>query len=477
MIELFEHQLDMVSAMQQKSKGILQAPTGTGKTFTQAEKASEFLVDGFKVVVVSTPRIALSNQVAEEFIKYFGEGKNLSPSSYNAILIHSGESADLVEDSMTLEEKKEFLSKFKSVIPSTSFTSEFVERVNLSRDQKKPLIVFTTYHSTKQKVTEVLNSLGVTVSLHLNDEAQYLTQEGFSNILQDFEPENQYFFTATPKVGESEDGRGMNNSSLFGETIYKLSHREAVDTGLILDVDVDFIESNSEDTVSQEVLDANVGQVIQEAFYNTEEKYPGIGAKMLVATKGSNQIRNFLDSLEFIELLEEGVEILTVHSTVEVMTYNGSPITRKQFNKFKNKFGKDPDSRLIIIHYDILSEGIDIPGLLSVLILRKMQVAKFMQTVGRVVRLYRLNPELKKKGLVMFPAINDLDMLVSFKDMIRTLIKSYGYPEELISEQLTKGLPEDDEESLLEVETALTASLLDLMLEINSLQFEENYSF
>lgn len=472
MITLKEHQVEMSNAMRANAKGILQAPTGSGKTLVQAERAADFL-NGFQVVVVSTPRISLSNQVAGEFIKYFGNTKGIKPSQFNTILVHSGASAELVDEDMTPREKRALLKSVKSNVKATSFTSEFVELVQLSQKQNKPLVVFTTYHSTKEKVAEVLNAMGVTVTCHLNDEAHYLTTEKFSQIFEDFSPKSQYFFTATPITSESEEGRGMNNTDRFGEMIFKMNFKEAVERGLVLDVDVRMLESAADRVITQEILDNEVGEVIDAAFAEVEESYPGLGAKLLVATRGSEQIRVFLNSTEFADLRAEGVEIFTVHSSKDVMTHNGQMISRKEFDKKKDVMGRDASVKMIIVHYDILSEGIDIPGLLGVLILRQMTTAKFMQTVGRVVRLYRENPELKEKGLVMFPDISDKDMVAQFRQMIQTLIKEYGYSAEVLREQITKGASEDEDESQLEQANRVSHEDVDLMLQISSLDFEE----
>ena len=65
-INLFEHQLDMVQAAKDNDKGILVAPTGSGKTLAQAEiVADEIRKGGFRVILVKTPRILLSNQVCK----------------------------------------------------------------------------------------------------------------------------------------------------------------------------------------------------------------------------------------------------------------------------------------------------------------------------------------------------------------------------------------------------------------------------
>jgi superfamily II DNA or RNA helicase len=449
MIKLQEHQLNMLAAMRLESKGIIQAPTGTGKTFVQAARCLDFINNEFNVQVVCTPRIGLTNQVAKEYIKYFkDQGK--SRFKYKTIIVHSGSG---VNDDVDFEGLTEYeiLSLKKGMlgdIKATSFTSEFLDIISTSQKQNKPLIVFTTYHSVKDKVIEVLNSLGIDISCNINDEAHYLTQEGFSVIPTKFNTDNQYFFTATPINSSSNKGRGMNNTDRFGKTIYQLSFKEAVELGIILDVDVRILQSQNVNT-TQDILDKEIGETIETAYKSVVNTYPNIGAKLLVAVRDAQQMSGFIKSKEYKQLINNKVEILTVHSNKDITTHNGKIITRKSFDQLKDKFGSNPNVNMIIVHYDILAEGIDIPGLLGVLILRNLKTAKFMQTVGRVVRTFRNNPSLKTKGLVLFPDL-DKDMFIEFSEMIKTLIKEYNYPIEDLREQLIKGVEEDEDESVLE---------------------------
>ena len=44
-------------------------------------------------------------------------------------------------------------------------------------------------------------------------------------------------------------------------------------------------------------------------------------------------------------------------------------------------------TEIIILHYDILAEGIDVPGITGIMPLRTLGKAKFLQTFGRAARL------------------------------------------------------------------------------------------
>ena len=50
------------------------------------------------------------------------------------------------------------------------------------------------------------------------------------------------------------------------------------------------------------------------------------------------------------------------------------------------EYGEDPDKKFVLLHYSILSEGISVPGLTSLILLRNMNVIEMCQSVGRVIR-------------------------------------------------------------------------------------------
>jgi len=67
---------------------------------------------------------------------------------------------------------------------------------------------------------------------------------------------------------------------------------------------------------------------------------------------------------------------------------NYNKISREKFFALVNEYGKQPDKKFIVIHYSILSEGISVPGLTSLVLMRQMNVIEMCQSVGRVLRLH-----------------------------------------------------------------------------------------
>lgn len=471
-VNLYEHQEQMYNAMKRNSSGILQAPTGSGKTYPQAAIIKDYVTKGNSVVVVSSPRIGLSNQLSSVVESYL-LGEEVSSNLYTSLLMHSGAGVELTDEDMTLEEIKT-LSVRGSEIEATTSVERLYTLIDFCSTNNSTLVIYTTYHST-EKVFEAIDRKGKKVDLHINDEAHYLTREDFNTILDNTQADKRFFFTATPIVSASDSGRGMNNSEKFGNQIYALGTKKAIELDLIVKPKALLIKSQL-NNLSQQDIDNEVGELVYEGFKNTRTEFQYLGAKMLVASRGAIQIQNFINSEEYKTLLSEGVEILTVHSNKDLLTYNGETITRQKFEELKNKLGRDINTELIIMHYDILSEGIDIPGLLSVIILRELKLAKFLQTIGRVLRVYRDNPSLKEFGLVMFPDIisSDNDSVANFTRMLYNLIQEGFLSTQELDESLRAGLPEEDLDDLVEQGALFKVSEeIDMMLYTSSLDSME----
>lgn len=443
---LAPHQMTAVIRMLTTATGQIVMPTGTGKTWVQAAiTALAIEQKRFGIIVIKAPRIELCNQLSIEYNKFFSKVNLEDP--FESILIHSGSPAEWVGEENEQEEGvlnvTEWIANNLS-IKATASSNELRDLIRGNKQLDRPLVIFTTYHSNK-KVIDTIAEVEENIYLDINDECHYLTQSFFSDILLDenYNPERRYFFTATPRVGESVGGRGQNNVDRFGAELFRFEPAEAIRGGWMLPVRAASLDNLTPITDQFTMVDA-IGEMVLAAFNRTEETFTHLGAKMLVCSEGSAQIRRFLESPEFSALREMDVHILTRHSNEGLTTYNGSEITSKQFTSYMQTLGSDAGAKVILIHYDMLSEGIDIPGMLSTLILRNMGVAKFFQTLGRIVRVYRPNPNLKSFGLVMFPS-NDADLYENFRRMCIDLHRE-GYAPVEFNSNLDNPKGEEDEE-------------------------------
>ena len=439
---LWPTQIEAVSKMFLYDKGRIVQTTGTGKTKEAAHRAYLELFNGFKLIVVKSPRIMLTNQIAEEFMKHFGicnDVFKVKP-KYESILIHSGHGVEFKNDENA--SIKDILNNLKNALESgvsikcTSSNKEMEDKLKRSISKDIPFIIFTTYHSN-DKVNDSLSRLKLTIDLDLNDESQYLVRPDFYTLIDSTKnAKKQFFFTATEKVTSTHDGFGHNNEERFGPRIFELPYCKALKLGLVTKIKPKPVHAVNESAFTdKDTYDKNVGDIIKAAYIDLEsETNPIFGAKMLVAADGQGHIYTFLDSQEYVELRELGVNILTIHSaSKDLITLNGEKLERKDFYKTLRRISNDMTQKLILVHHDILSEGIDIQGLHGVLILRNMNRTTLYQTVGRIVRIFRANPALKPHGVVLFPELPITHELYSnFASMLTKLLEEGYIPSEQI---------------------------------------------
>ena len=186
-----------------------------------------------------------------------------------------------------------------------------------------------------------------------------------------------------------------------------------------------------------------------------------LNPKILISVKGSNDIRKFITSDEYRTLRGEGVEIYAVASHEEIGNdINGQKVRRQDFLKRLKEDGNDKSKSIIVLHYDILAEGIDVSGFTGIMPLRSLNKSKFLQTYGRSARLDKDDRVALDKGLI---TPNDLDMMnkpyayIIIPNVIHsneddkanltriiTELRSYDYkPHELIvSSTMVNGIPD-----------------------------------
>ena len=52
-------------------------------------------------------------------------------------------------------------------------------------------------------------------------------------------------------------------------------------------------------------------------------------------------------------------------------------------------WGKDDNKKFVVMHYSILSEGINVHGLTHCILLRNLNIVAMAQTIGRVIRMHK----------------------------------------------------------------------------------------
>ena len=345
--------------MWDNSKGQVIIPTGGGKTICMIDDAitnMEVRHHGQTFVVVA-PRILLAEQLCKEFLELLSPGHNA-----HVMHVHSGD----VEFFHTTNPEQIHLF------------------ANTARTAGENCIIFTTYHSLHK-----VQAADIEVNTIYFDEAHNSVQRNFFPATEHFsaDADRCYFFTATPKHSVTVFKPGMNDTAVYGNVICNVPAPQLVEEGYILPPKVvvktlpqgDFKLSDSE----------NLLQTLDEQSVN----------KVLVAARSTKQIVRLVGESDFcMQLQERGYNWMYITSKTGAII-NGKKVSREQFFKTLNQWGED-DTRFVIMHHSILSEGINVKGLEAVLFMRNMDYIGISQSIGRVIRLGKRH---KTFGLVCVP--------------------------------------------------------------------------
>jgi len=386
--------------------------------------------------------------------------------------VHSGGSVDL-EDLEKIRVDANFNEgtniKFSEIENGTSpiLIKEFIDK---AKELNLPVIIFSTYNSADRINDAIPNEV---INIVVNDEAQYLVQEQFHDIINILNSDRCYFFTATTIHTPSDNGRGMNNEDSYGRIIYQMTPREAIDKGKMVRPRLHFVIPSPGSKYKKEDFESSLGVIISESLAQHDYVIGFCVPKVLVSVKGTGDITRFFASKEYAGLIRVGYKIYAVASDDRIGNdINGEKVNRREFLERLKEDGKNPSQKLLILHYDILSEGIDIPGITGIIPLRTLSKSKFLQTFGRAAR---LDPEDRNKidlGLlnpndlksmnkpyswVIVPTIihEDADDKEHIGQLI-TELRSYGFnpKEDIISSNNKSGLPTiEGLEALNEVKT------------------------
>jgi hypothetical protein len=434
-MKALQHQLEVLEKLEKNTKGKIIIPTGTGKTFIQGLDLARQIekTEGFNVYVVLAPRIMLSFQLLVEY------QKTMYSKSIDAkyMCVHSGGSTEENDDMAML--------RFQNNIPysnivSTTSSLDIKSEIRKTKKENKPLIIFSTYNSSER----IVDGLGrQSINTTYCDEAHYLVRENFHTFLKKVKTERLFFFTATEKHSESDEGLGMNNEDVYGKVLHFMTPRQAIDNGLMLRPRIQIVRTMTNDYKFGEDLDKSFSNVVFQSFRQHEFAIGGQNAKLLVVVRGSADMVRFIESKECATLMRSGVYVFAVSSREEIGNWvNGKQVKRNEFLDELKQVGSDPTKRMIVLHYDILTEGID-TIFTGVLPFKGLGKLKFIQTYGRVARLEPedrkriisgeissddLNSMFKPYGWVIIPALlfEDIDDNKRIENLVYE-IRDYGF--------------------------------------------------
>ena len=353
-IQLRPHQERGLDAMTKYRIGQLVMPTGAGKTPTMIfDCLREFEKDAPQTVVVVAPRIMLAEQLSAEFLEHI---KNVA-----VLHVHSGET-----------------HHFSTTKPTEIQYWNHIVRVAFNPDAPKHKLIFTTYNSLQR-----LQQADIHVDTIYFDEAHNSVKRHFFPATEHFASaaDRCYFFTATPKHSATISKPGMNDGSVYGQVICNVPAPELVNGGFIVPPQVCVSQINAirdkDDAAERDCM------TLLDTILNEDNMQ-----KVLVAAPNTKVLIRMLAETEFMtEVQSHGYDVLWVTAKYGAFI-NNKKVSREVFFDTLTAWGKDSEKKFIILHYSILSEGINCPGLTSCVLMRNMDYIAMAQTIGRVIRLH-----------------------------------------------------------------------------------------
>jgi predicted helicase len=448
-MKLYQHQSDILEALKNNSKGWISCPTGGGKTYTFITDSRRFLTPG-NVVVVVAPQLLLSQQLFTEF------DKNLPDVDFMYRQISS--------EGKTFQRDRSKL-KFRINPPksATTVVEEIRDTYRIAQKANKPLILFVTYDSLDRIVSSM-----IPVSAVYYDEAHNATSSDHFNSVKYLSnhSDNNYFFTATPKftTSRSVDGPGMDNVSVYGEQIANVQFNTLVKKDVIVSPLIHLLKSDA-DTREMDEVSVNI-KTIKEVVEHYETEHSDTPAhKILFCVQGTKTITDMLPKLQEYAT-SKGYKVLSIDSINQGYVNGSKNVNKSQFIKTLNELGNNKDEKLIVLHYAMLGEGIDVKAFTGVVFLRNTLSTIFAtQSMGRVIR----KAPGKKYGIVTI--VQHENNTNESQELIRNIVTqlvSQGVPvSEIFSE--TSGRGKEDE-----IVEDLDIDSLNRRIQDYAIQYEHN---
>jgi superfamily II DNA or RNA helicase len=397
---------DVIEGLSKVSRGQLIMACGTGKTLT-ALWITEALEPSTTLVLV--PSLSLLSQTLSEWAKN-------ANTKWDYLCVCSDETVNKSDDApISTTDDLPF-----DVTTKPADIAAFLER----RGRK---IIFSTYQSSAQ-VAKAQKAAGKKFDLVICDEAHRLTGKNdaeFATALDDTKipARKRLFMTATPrtfttsvKAKASERGveiTSMDDESIFGKELHKLSFGQAIEKELLTDyrvVIVGVTDPQVQELIDQRELVSVAGTVETDA--RTLAAHIGLAK----ATKDYDLKR----TISFHGRIKTAQQFAQQHAaivgwmpedhkpsgTIWADTITGamnSSERRKLLNKIKTDM---PGQHALLSNARCLTEGIDVPSLDGVAFIdpRSSQV-DIIQAVGRAIR----KAENKKHGTIVLPVLIHLD--------------------------------------------------------------------
>ena len=395
------------------NRGCVFCPCGTGKTLISFWIAEQMKDNKYVCVVV--PSLYILSQV---YNTWSGQKRT------NYLLIGSDAELKLCYDTgLLLTTKKHDIKKY----------------FNKHKDEQ--ITIITTYQSSKL-INSVCKKQNISIDLCIFDEAHRTVGNKDRDYVSlmcygSCEIRKRLFMTATEKIyiGGNEDVMSMDNTDIYGDTIYNYTFKNAIDAGYLCDYNI--IVPLITNKIYKKAMKRNKYIIDNNIDENIESRYYLMAYLIMTSIKTHNvkHILTFSHTNESAYKLYKLLEAMSKAMNVKNNCYHltGDDPMKKR-HRIINDFIKDDIS--IISSAKIFSEGVDIPIVDCVCFAdNKVSKIDIIQSIGRALRKH----ESKTVGYVIIPTVCDIrdDILDDTTDFgnVKTIIKSIGTVDERIVEE------------------------------------------
>jgi len=433
---LYPRQKELFDMMSICNKLQICLPTGVGKNYLmKLDLLRRLGEDKSKILVISSHRLMLNTQHMNDIFETLS--KKMGEVGFVFVGSSSYDVSKFKENKMMNKSLRDLKLSYRDILSSTISKSELSETIKKHFSFGRQVVVITTYHS-----------LGLLSDLEIDtiycDEAHTLATTEESKFEKNFKSlsfKNSYFFTATPKDCDNEtDAFLMNNIETFGKR-EGLSLKESVDLGFIVKPVIHIALPSEYDPSINFKSTSNMVRFIEESFtahrkYVLEKTFDKskISPKILVKCSSVDEMWSL--HKELINKIS-GVKICAGASRSSIDGGENHYIGLEGIsdrNEYLRRIQEFEDNEeVIVLHYDILSEGINVPGFTGVMFLSGSlpTMPKTLQNLGRSTRLHKFDRSRLKDG-----EINTKDLSNWIKPYCSMIIPYWDSESELTKSEL-----------------------------------------
>lgn len=373
--------------------GVFISPTGSGKTFVIADTIYERAsLDGGRVFVVLEPKIQLAMQQVKSIYNRLEATNRVNSESYpfRYMAVHSSKISSDYLVQYVRDREWSIADLPTHQFTSTTSSTEIAKEVQRAQESDQNIIIVSTYDSAKR-----IEQARIDVTHVFGDEAHHLVENDHHEVLGFFDAPYHHW-TATPRYTGSDDGHGMNNTEKFGHVSGRITMERIVNEGVIAKPRLNLVHGMGTNESSIENKYSTVVTIADDQEDRIE--YP---PKIVFNCSGRDELHALAQAAaedeRFDDYLVAAISSEDSSSEDYGSWINGEKVNRsdwldivKMENNEEYDIVDDNTKKALVFHYDVVSEGIDVPGISATVLFRSIaSKIKNLQILGRVQRLLK----------------------------------------------------------------------------------------